>query len=477
MIARRRSLTLLCFVSAIALAVAAVASSATARGLDPTFGNGGIAVAPAAGKSADATATQLARRPDGGWVVAGFTQVEADRFFQLPLWSISAYKSDGRPDPRFGRNGRVLRSDPGGLADFDGAERPVVAVQQDGKILLAGLVNVASDKERESYMEEDCDCTGYRAALLVVRYRTDGKVDRSFGHDGRALVRGLTKTATENGFPGSLRRLAVDRDGRITIVGDTTYLWTGKRADDGDRSRLIAYRLTKIGKLDRSFGDNGRVLHKLGTGISDFFPDQVRSLPDGRTVVVGATQRYVKRSWQPGVGGTILPRSGSPDAGADWSTYPFGKGPGTTSSVDIASDGKVVAIAQRERETGPANDAPYSAIAAKFTARGKLEASFGSGGLVDLTPTAGFTFVPGPIVRALPGGSVAAVMGIGDEASGVVDLSANGAPSAAVPLGFPPAASEDLNIADVVADGSKLILTGSNRVKQQQRMFLARLSQ
>ncbi|MBJ7354314.1 MAG: hypothetical protein JHC98_05765 [Thermoleophilaceae bacterium] len=457
--------------------MAAVATKAPARGLDPTFSNDGISIAPAAGKGADATVSQLARRPDGGWVVAGYTRVETERTFQLPLWSIAAYTADGQPDKRFGRNGRILRADPGGLASLDGAEPPVVAVQRDGKILVAGLVNDVSDKERDSYLDEDCDCVAYLAALLVVRYRTDGKLDRSFGHDGKALVRGLTKTATENGFPGALRRLVIDRAGRITIVGDTTYLWTKNGAEDGDQSRLIAYRLTGKGKLDRSFGNRGRVLHKLGSGTTNFFPDQVRALPDGRVVVAGGAQRYVKRSWQAGVGRTILPRSGKLDAASDWIAYPFGKGEVSTSSVDIASDGKIVVMARRERDTGPANDAPYSSVVARFSARGTLDTSFGSRGLLDLTSTAGFTFDATPIVRALPGGSVSAVMGIGDEAVGIVDISANGTPSAPVPLAFPLAASEELSISDVVAHGSHLILAGTNRVKEQQRVFLARFRQ
>lgn len=476
MIARCRSLIPICSIFTLALTAFALATSASARGLDQTFGNGGISIAPSAGKGADATATRLARSPNGGWVVAGFTQVESDRFYQVPLWSISAYGPDGKPDQKFGRNGRVLRSDPGRLANLDGAEPPAVAVQRDGKVLLASTVNLVSDKERGSYLDEDCDCQAYRAALLVVRYRTDGKLDRSFGDDGKAIVRGLTRTATENGFPGSISSLTLGRNGRITVIGETHYLWTKKRIDEGDRSRLLAIRLTKGGKLDHSFGRAGRVIHKVGSGITDFFPANVRELPDGRTVVVGAAQRFVKHQWQQGVASTTLLKNGSINSSTDWSNYAFGANGTNTPSLDVAGDGKIIAVASRERPYPAPDNEPYYSVLARFNSAGQLDKTLGRNGLLDLTPTAGFGDDSTPIVRALPQGAFAVITELTDEIQVAIDFDANGTPGGPVPLGFPLVAMDDMSVIDVVADGSKLILTGTSWVKEHQRIFLAQLS-
>ena len=96
--------------------------------LDTGFGTGGI-VTTDLGTPTD-EAFDMAAHPDGGFVVVGRTDATgSNRDF-----GVVRYKADGNPDTGFGGDG-IVTTDFAGQADQANA----VAVQPDGKIVVAGL--------------------------------------------------------------------------------------------------------------------------------------------------------------------------------------------------------------------------------------------------------------------------------------------------------------------------------------------------
>jgi len=84
--------------------------------------------------------------------------------------AISRLLSNGRLDRSFGAGGLVLTA----AGTFSEADR--IGVEADGKIVVAGLA-------RHCPYGEDCQ----RGRAIAVRYRPDGRLDRSFGDRGRFL--------------------------------------------------------------------------------------------------------------------------------------------------------------------------------------------------------------------------------------------------------------------------------------------------
>jgi uncharacterized delta-60 repeat protein len=151
-----------------------VARYDTSGHLDDAFGRGGMVLTDLDGGS---TASALAIQPDGKLVVAGggaATRIEVLRL-----------DADGRPDPTFGRGGRVEAWLAGG---------PIVhaaAVQPDGKILVGG---------------------GLGGGFLMLRFNPGGDLDGTFGAYG--VVRTPIRPAG-----GELQSLSILPGGAILAVG------------------------------------------------------------------------------------------------------------------------------------------------------------------------------------------------------------------------------------------------------------------
>jgi len=150
--------------------------------------------------------------------------------------ALALFTAKGRLDPGFGHDGKVFpRPTFDGTpisADGGGERLRDVAVEPDGTIVgvgdVVGGINTGPTQP----------------GAVVVAYRPDGKVDRAFGHDGhlRILVRHHGRYSGYTGFT-EVRALP---SGKLLVSG---YI----------HQRYVLYRLTADGKIDRSFGDDGRV--------------------------------------------------------------------------------------------------------------------------------------------------------------------------------------------------------------------------
>jgi uncharacterized delta-60 repeat protein len=260
----------------------AVARHETDGGLDATFGGDGIVTTPIAGGEGD-EARSVAIQPNGKIVVGG-----TDSYERVAL---ARYRANGVLDDSFGGDG-IERT------DLSAGEDVVhdVALQANGRIVAVGY-------------------GGREPRFTVLRYRSDGRLDRSFGDrgmvqiarrwgvaravalqpDGRIVVAGYdgygllvaryladgTPDATFDG-DGLVRRVvsqifplavAVQGNGRIVVGGDYDIF-----------ARGLA-RFTADGRLDETFGGDGIVRARVGSGEQAVAGLAIQ--PDGRIVAAG----------------------------------------------------------------------------------------------------------------------------------------------------------------------------------------------
>lgn len=161
--------------------------------LDTSFGNAGIATTTIAGFLGAQAGQDLSIQDDGKIVVAGYVDdyVAAVRF-----------DADGTLDSGFGDNGAVVVSSP------RVAKAYAVAIQSDGKIVLAGSAPGTRVGE-DSY------------DLLLVRLNADGTLDTTFEGGGATRVNFWNKQETA-------LDLALQSDGKLVATG-----WTEKRGTYG----------------------------------------------------------------------------------------------------------------------------------------------------------------------------------------------------------------------------------------------------
>ncbi len=211
--------------------------------LDSTFGSGGKVVTDFFGRSNGAAA--IAVQSDGKIVVAGgaLTALGPGDF------AVARYNPDGSLDTSFGSGGRVT-TDFAGRSDNGVA----VAVQPDGKILVAGAADMA--------------VTQFDFAL--VRYNADGSLDSTFGAGGKV-------TTDFNGGLDAASSIALQADGKIVLAGYATA---------GDPHMALA-RYNANGTLDPTFGTGGKIITDIN-GTRNF-ANAVAIQPDGKIVAAGST--------------------------------------------------------------------------------------------------------------------------------------------------------------------------------------------
>lgn len=216
--------------------------------LDPGFGTGGIVQTKFSDSERHSVgAYDVVLQPDGKIVAVGAYLASQQGRLPDEAFALVRYRSDGTLDPSFGTGGKVTTAT-GGVAH-------AVALQPDGKIVVAG------SSERSS------------RAFAVARYRTDGSLDPTFGSAG------IVETRLGSPEPDGAWAVMLQRDGKIVVVV-TRHVFT-----------LVRYN--RNGTLDSSFGSRGIV--KTGFGAGSFASAKAAALQrDGRIVVVGWYYRYPK---------------------------------------------------------------------------------------------------------------------------------------------------------------------------------------
>jgi uncharacterized delta-60 repeat protein len=281
-------------------------------------------------------------------------------------------------DASFGAGGQVSL-DVAGDMDLGHA----VAVQPDGKVLTAGLVQFpGGDNTRLG---------------VIARFNRDGSPDLSFGSGGKVVI----PTSVGPGLVKDITSLLVRRNGTIIAAG----------IGSGDGNDFAVVRLLPDGTLDPTFGDGGVAFANFGGTFDE--PTRVALDSNGKVVVVG-------RTWIPGrfdradFGVARFNADGSLDlsfGGDGMATVNF-------THSDYGGEDNVSAVAFARRGTILLGGAVINFMdaglppersfgLARLTRDGNMDASFGEGGKV--------TNVNGGGVGSLllkPGGGFCAVGGV-----------------------------------------------------------------
>lgn len=250
------------------------ATPSAASDFDLGFGGTGQVVTPVGTGgsffSNPTAANATALTPDGKIILAGSTQ-----FTNQGGQDFAAVKlnSDGTVDTTFGTSGVArVGFDLYGFSGFFNEDTCyAVAVQGDGKIVLAGRVRTAN----------------FDYDMGVARLNTDGTLDTSFGIGGKLTVQFVTNRFF-GGSNDEAHALLIQPDGKIVLAG-----FTDNNVSDYD---YAAARLNPDGSLDASFGTGGKatVAFNNGGGFSRD-TDQAYAIarqPDGKLVLAGSVQFF-----------------------------------------------------------------------------------------------------------------------------------------------------------------------------------------
>ncbi|MGE3908165.1 MAG: hypothetical protein AB7K36_02355 [Chloroflexota bacterium] len=216
--------------------------------LDTSFGSGGRARAQAFPQSPFSPPTpfivHMVLQANGKIIVQGGQVYPGSR--------ITRYNADGSVDTSYGS---------AGVLTIDDVAVPALALQSDGKLLLAGtLVSPVETGVPPSFYISQ--------GFVLTRYNPDGGLDTAFGTAGRFV------TGT-NGHAYVSRTVAVlvQNDGNI-VVGGSAYA-------DG----LTLVRFSQNGSLDPGFGTGGQVITSTtGSGGSLVNLTGLALAPDGKLI-------------------------------------------------------------------------------------------------------------------------------------------------------------------------------------------------
>ena len=285
--------------------------------LDTSFGGGLGYVTTPFGTGDEATGVVL---QSDGKIVAGGTVLLAG----LRQFAAMRYNTNGTLDTTFNAAGTT----PGVITTVLVAQASSangIALQTDGKILLAGKTEIA----------------GAWSRFGLVRYTANGTLDTTFGAGGTGIVT-LSSISAGN---DSGQAVALQSDGKIVVAG---------YSNNGAIDRFATVRYTINGILDTAtFGNGlGYVVTELNAGAVVLFSSSAWALviqSDQKIVVGGSTSsvdttcalaRYT-------TAGVLDPSFG---AGVGYVTTPITVGAlgtnGQINSLALQTDGKIVAAGQ-----------------------------------------------------------------------------------------------------------------------------------
>ena len=292
---------------------------------DPAFG-GGVVVRTQWGSSTRdyAYARAVGHQPSGRVVAIGSFEHDPRRDVAL-----ARYHTDGTLDTSFGADGKPLL-DLGGAEVIEGG-----LVRADGSILAVGSRD---------------------GQLLVARFTLNGAVDTSFAGGAGYFTAALGDSSTA-------ASVAIDRGGRIVVAGS---------ASVGGQLDVLLLRLSRNGALDTSFGAGGHV--RVGDPAVDERAVAIAVMSNGKIVVAGdagsGSRDFLVRRFR---------ANGAPDptfGAGGVVTAPITGGDDQAESMALMGGGLILVVGNSFV------GGSHTPVAARYTAAGALDSSFGTGGVV-----------------------------------------------------------------------------------------------
>jgi len=275
--------------------------------LDPDFGDDGKVLTPIdleEYSQSNDQAHAVALAPDGKILVAGITGRYPSHF------AVARYNPDGSLDETFGDGGRVVTS----IAEESIAN--AVAVQPDGKVLVAGYAMLQSGKEYDDY--------------ALVRYNEDGTLDGTFADAGIAL----TDFSERQDW---IYSIALQPDGKIVAAGPVeidAHICGGYVCSDFGFGFA---RYNPDGSPDTTFGSKGKTSYRLLGSDGNY---DLILMPDGKLLSAGHIDGGAFGLALLNPDGSLVKSFGT----KGWVTTSFGKYTEYANAIALQPDGKVVAV-------------------------------------------------------------------------------------------------------------------------------------
>ncbi|QDU28395.1 Bifunctional hemolysin/adenylate cyclase precursor [Anatilimnocola aggregata] len=302
---------------------------------DTTFGDQGWATADFNASQSYAVSASL--QADGKLVIGGGVFTGAT-FFN-PDITLARFNTNGQLDSTFSDDGFVVTGLQGPLSNF---ERTVLAVQPDGKTLVAG-----------SSM-----AIGAGGYLSLARLNADGSLDSTFGNGGSVNIYvGIA--------PNRIGGLAVQADGKILLTGSEFGLTT--------TFDVVVVRLNADGSFDNTFGTAGRTT----LNINDH--DESRAIAvqaDGKILIGGSTvgssgfDYFVTRLQTDGTFDSSFGTGGT-------TITDLGDGSNVLNALVVLPGGQIVVA-------GQASGFDFAFV--QYTSNGELDSTFSADGILYGTP-------------------------------------------------------------------------------------------
>jgi uncharacterized delta-60 repeat protein len=216
---------------------------------DSGFGSAGMVTTDFSGLD---SASGVVLQSDGRILVVGDTETgDATAHVFSASLAMARYNADGSLDATFGTGGKLVSTAMSLVGPGPVQLQPRVALQPDGRILVAG--------DGPSF-----------ADFKLLRFLANGNLDSSFGTSGTVT--------TTFGDSAHATGVVVQSDGKIIVAGTA-------RVNLSMTSFFAIARYNPAGSLDSTFGTGGKIM----TDFGDHF-DEAHAVvlqPDGRIVAAG----------------------------------------------------------------------------------------------------------------------------------------------------------------------------------------------
>ncbi|HXS80474.1 MAG TPA: putative Ig domain-containing protein [Gammaproteobacteria bacterium] len=291
-------------------------------------------------------AAALALQPDGKILLTGSTTALNDT-------PVVRYNADGSLDLSFGGGDGIvtINTNPSAFGSTDVGRS--VAVQADGRIVVAG--NAGGD-------------------IAVSRLDANGSLDLTFGGGD-----GIAVTNIPGGTVDTVQSMTLQADGKILVTGKTIL---------GTENQLVLLRHNVDGSLDTAFDADGIVIADVGLNADEGY--SVKTQADGKIVVSGygavgpehsilVARFNTNGSFDSSFGGDgiVTTDIGPGIGGFPPSLLPAGIPFESGQALAIQADGRIVVAG-----FGPSPAGRTDVALVRYNSDGSLDTTFGTGGVV-----------------------------------------------------------------------------------------------
>ncbi len=341
------------------------AGDAVIAGLDESFGTDGVAPIPLAAADGDRLLSVTVGK-DGKIYGVGFVAAAGDQSM-----AVARVKADGSLDTTFSDDGfATVNVAPGGKAVETSRG---IAVQSTGKVVVAGVFE--HDPAADGDAARDTD-------IGLSRFDATGKLDATFGTAGTTKVDLSTGLIIPPAAGATTTTASVVGDTMygLTVLPDDRLVAVGAKPAEGEGRTDLDWALmmfTADGVLDPTFATGGVLTIDVAGGHES--PRQALVQPDGKIVMSG----YTRNTATPPVVVPSLVRI-LPNGTLDTSFGTSGIAqaqllPAVAEAYEVGMQGDAYVITGYGRATA---EEKVDLIAARFTANGTWDKTFGTDGLV-----------------------------------------------------------------------------------------------